>query len=306
MKLSTVPISSIQHVLAYGAPKTGKTEIVGKLAESHNLIWFDLENGFKTLQKMQDDWQQRVELIRLPDTKSWAIGIETLLKVFDTSRALSICEAHGKVACPRCGKDSAPVTVFDPNLLGPHDIVVIDTLSQCAISVMNNITKSEQDDYKPSWEDYRRQGAIMDKLLTNIQQAPFNVVCISHEVDVSKDEKIIKLSGMAGTTNFSRNTGKFFDHVVYCEVKNRGHSFGSSTVYSTLALTGSRLDVAMEKMGEPSLAPIFDGGWKEGLEQAKAARLVSKLSGSSASSQVSSTTSAASKLEVLKNKLANK
>lgn len=262
MKLSNVPLDDIQHVLVYGAPKTGKTEIVGKLAETHNLIWFDCENGFKTLQKMPTEWQERVDLIKLPDTKNWPIAIETLLKVFGQAGSVKICEAHGKASCPRCTKDALPISVIDVGSLTSKDIIVIDTLSQTAISVMNSVTRNEPDDYKPSWDDYRRQGAIMDKLLTNIQQAPCNVVCISHEVDVSKDEKVIKLSGMAGTTNFSRNTGKFFDHVVYCEVKNRGHSFGSATTYNSLALTGSRLDVAMEKMGEPSLAPIFDGGWK--------------------------------------------
>lgn len=265
MKLSSVSLSDIQHVLVFGASKTGKTEIVGNLAETHNLIWFDCENGFKTLQKMPTTWQDNVELVSLPDTKNWPIAIETLLKVFGQSGAVKVCEAHGKASCPRCTKDALPVTTIDVGALTSKDIVVIDTLSQVAISVMNSITRNEADDYKPSWDDYRRQGAIMDKLLTNIQQAPCNVVCISHEVDVSKDEKVIKLSGMAGTTNFSRNTGKFFDHVIYCEVKNRGHSFGSSTTYSSLALTGSRLDVSMEKMGKASLAPIFDGGWKEAI-----------------------------------------
>lgn len=262
MKLSTVPLDDIQHVLVYGAPKTGKTEIVGKLAETHNLIWFDCENGFKTLQKMKIEWQERVELIKLPDTKNWPIAVETLLKVFGQAGAVKICETHGKVSCPRCTKDTLPMSIVDVGSMSSKDIIVIDTLSQVAISIMNSITRNESDDYKPTWDDYRRQGAIMDKLLTNIQQAPCNVVCISHEVDVSKDEKVIKLSGMAGTTNFSRNTGKFFDHVVYCEVKNRAHAFGSGTIYSSLALTGSRLDVAMEKMGEPSLAPIFNGSWK--------------------------------------------
>jgi len=266
-KLSTVPLNDIQHVLIYGAPKTGKTEIVGALAEHYNLHYFDCENGFKTLQKMHMDWQERIELYRIPDTRQWPIAVETINKVIEVRNPIAICDAHGKVACNACKKEEKPSTIFDSSKLTKNDIVVIDTLSQTAISAMNNITRSETDDYKPTWEDYRKQGFLMDRLLTNIQQAPFNVICISHEIDVSKDEKIIKLSGQAGTTNFSRNTGKFFDHVVYCEVKNRAHSFGSSTTYSTLALTGSRLDVVMEKMGKPSLLPIFDGTWKEAIKE---------------------------------------
>lgn len=266
-KLSSIPLNDTQHVLIYGAPKTGKTELVGLLAEHFNLHYFDCENGFKTLQKMPTAWQDRVELYSIPDTRQWPIAVETINKVIEQRLPLEICEAHGKIACFNCKKAGAPSYTFDASKLTNKDIVVIDTLSQVAISAMNNITKNESDDYKPTWEDYRRQGFLMDRLLTNIQQAPFNVICISHEIDVSKDEKIIKLSGMAGTTNFSRNTGKFFDHVIYCEVKNKGHSFGSNTTYSTLALTGSRLDVAMEKMGKPSLLPIFDGSWKEAIKE---------------------------------------
>lgn len=265
-KLSTIPLNDIQHVLVYGAPKTGKTEIVGQLAEHYNLHYFDCENGFKTMQKMPMSWQERVELYSIPDTRQWPIAVETINKVIESRLPIAICEAHGKVACPACKKANLPTSTFDSSKLTNQDIVIIDTLSQVAISTMNNITRNESDDYKPTWEDYRKQGFLMDRLLTNIQQAPFNVICIAHEIDVSKDEKIIKLSGQAGTTNFSRNTGKFFDHVIYCEVKNKSHSFGSSTTYSTLALTGSRLDVSMEKMGKPSLLPIFDGSWKEAIQ----------------------------------------
>ena len=269
MKLYSVPLNDIQHVLIYGAPKSGKTEIVGALAEHYNLYYFDCENGFKTLQKMPMDWQERVELFSVPDTRAWPIAIETIGKLIESRGEIGICEAHGKINCFNCKKENKAVSLLDTSKFTNKDIVIIDTLSQVAISAMNNITRKEDDDYKPTWEDYRKQGFLMDRILTNIQQAPFNVVCISHEIDVSKDDKVIKLSGMAGTTNFSRNTGKFFDHVVYCEVKNKGHYFGSATTYSTLALTGSRLDVTMEKMGKPSLLPIFDGSWKEALAEGR-------------------------------------
>lgn len=277
MKLSTVPLNAIQHVLIYGAPKTGKTELVGKLAETHKLIWFDCENGFKTLQKMPVAWQENVELIQIPDTRAWPVAIETLLKVFNGTGPVAICEAHGKVSCPRCTKEGLPTITVDASKLDASSIIVIDTLSQVATSCMNNITKNEVDDYKMQRDDYMRQGMIMGKLLTNIQQARCNVVCISHEIDVSKENDPIKLSAMSGTTNFSKNTGSKFDHVVYCEIKNKNHSFGSSTTFSNVALAGSRLDVATEKMGEPSLAPIFDGGWKAALEEGQKKETLSAL-----------------------------
>jgi hypothetical protein len=66
-----------------------------------------------------------------------------------------------------------------------------------------------------------------------------------------------KLVPVCGTTAFSRNTAKYFDHVVYCEIKNKKHNFGSSTIYANNILTGSRTDVALESDAVPSLLRIF-------------------------------------------------
>lgn len=58
-----------------------------------------------------------------------------------------------------------------------------------------------------------------------------------------------KLVSVGGTTNFSRNTAKYFDDVVYCEVKNKQHVFASSSTYSGQIMTGSRSDRSLEKSG---------------------------------------------------------
>jgi hypothetical protein len=62
---------------------------------------------------------------------------------------------------------------------------------------------------------------------------------------------------VAGTTSFSRNTAKYFDHVVFCEVKNRKHNFASSTCYSNNVMSGSRTDVLLEAKTVPTLLDIF-------------------------------------------------
>lgn len=267
MKLSQVPLTAIQKILLYGPPKSGKTELVGKLAEKFNLIWVDFENGYKTLQKLPMEWQQRIELVHIPDRREWPVGIETAMKIV-SGVEVKVCGEHGQVNCIKCMKEpDADITTINTGTLPADTILVLDSLSQIAVSAMNNITRKMPDDYKSDWEDYRKQGALMDKVLTNIQQGRFNCICIGHDVDTSKDEKTSKLSAQVGTANFSRNVGKFFDHVIYCEVKTKRHNFGSATTYSSLALTGSRLDVALEAMEEPSLIPFFDGSWKQHVEE---------------------------------------
>lgn len=255
-KLNALKASSTHRVIVFGPPKTGKTELVGRLAEKFNLLWFDLENGHETLFKLKPAWQERIEVIQLPDTKIYPIAAETMLKVI-TGAAVEICDKHAKASCFLCKKDKLPTTTVCLNELGPDWILVVDSLTQLASSVMNHITKTQSDEYKIEWDDYSKQGAIMAKFLSQVQQARYNVVCITHEAEVEMEDGRKKIVPVSGTTNFSRNTAKYFDHVVYCEVKNKKHAFGSSTTYGNNLLTGSRTDVALETDSVPSLLRIF-------------------------------------------------
>ena len=258
MKLSEKKRSSTHRVLVFGAPKSGKTELVGVLSSAFNLLWFDLENGYATLLKLPKEQQERIEIISIPDTKVFPIAIETMLKVI-TGAALSICDNHGKVACQLCKKDNAPETRVCLNELSEDTIVVVDSITQLANSAMNHLTKTQPDTYKPEWSDYRNQGQLLDKFLSQAQQAKFNIVCITHEVETEMEDGRKKLVPVAGTTNFSRNTAKYFDDVVYCEVKNRKHAFASSTTYAGNILTGSRSGMEIEKDDVPTLLKIFTG-----------------------------------------------
>ena len=259
MKLSEKKSSSTHRVLIFGAPKSGKTQLAGTLASKYNVIWFDLENGYETLHKLPTEQQERVTLISLPDTRSFPIAIETLLKVIKGNKT-EICDEHGKVACALCKKDNKAFTTVELNALTPQDVVVFDSLTQLTNSAIAHITKAQPDDYKLTYDDWGNLGKLLDIFLSHIQQAGYNVVCISHETESEMEDGKMKLVPVAGTRNFSRNTAKYFDHVIYAEVKNGKHVFGSSTTYSNRILTGSRTDVALEKLDgkDATLLAIFD------------------------------------------------
>lgn len=256
MKLSDKKISTTHRVLVYGEPKTGKSEIAGRLSEYFNLLWFDFENGYVTLTKFPHEWQERINLVSIPDTKVMPIGIETVLKVINGNE-VKICEQHGKVSCPICTVKNLPVTTVCLNSVTDDTIVVFDSLTQLANSAMNHITKNQPELYKPEWTDYRSQGQLMDKFLSQVQQASYNVVCITHETETEMEDGKKKLVPVAGTTNFSRNTAKYFDHVIRCSIMNRKHAFVSSTTASLQAISGSRTDVVLEVDEKPSLLRIF-------------------------------------------------
>lgn len=257
MKLTDKIKSKTERVLIYGPPKVGKTQLAGSVAAFKKVIWFDLENGYTTLLKLPEEYKQRIEIISLPDTRSYPIAIETLLKVIKGSK-VSICEEHGKVSCPMCAKDSRPTVEVELSKLDSDTVVVFDSLTQLTNSAIANITKGKPDDYKLDYTDWGNLGKLMDIFLSHVQQASYNVICVSHEVESELEDGKMRLVPVAGTKSFSRNTAKYFDHVIYAEVKNRKHVFSSSTTSATNLSTGSRTGVALETTGEQTLASIFN------------------------------------------------
>ena len=256
MKLTDKVLSKTHRVLVYGEPKSGKTELAARLAEKYKLVFIDLENGYETLLKLPKEWQERIEILSIPDTKVFPIAIETMLKIVTGSK-VEVCDTHGKVACALCKKDNGTFTTVELNALQDDTIVIVDSLTQLSNSAMNHLTKTQDDTYKPEWTDYRNQGQLLDKFLSQVQQAKYNIVCITHVVETELEDGRKKLVPVCGTTAFSRNTAKYFDHVVYCEVKNKKHNFASSTTYANNILTGSRTDIALEGSATPNLLTIF-------------------------------------------------
>lgn len=262
-KLSSKHSSSTHRIIIYGAPKAGKTQIAGELAEFYNIIYVGMENGHETLFKLPTEWQERVELVDLKDTRTYPIAIETVLKM--VKGPVSICEDHGKVGCMVCKKEvqtsGNPYSDYfiDLNLpaLGPDTVVIFDSLTQLTNSAIANITKNQPDDYKLNYDDWGNLGKLLDIFLSHIQQANYNVIVISHETEAETEGKKRTLVPVGGTRNFSRNVAKYFDHVIYAERKNKKHVFASSTQYATTILTGSRTDVVLEGEDKPSLLAIF-------------------------------------------------
>ena len=272
-KLNTLQASATHRCLIYGAPKTGKSLLAGKLAEYYDLIWIDMENGYDVLFQLPPAWQERVDIISLPDTRSYPVAIETCLKIVKGS--VEICHEHGKVKCMLCIKaerDACKTAIQEehgdvhnnyftdlnlPALRDTGKVVVFDSMTQLTNSAIAHITKSQPDDYKLTYDDWGNLGKLMDIFLSHIQQAGYNVIVISHETQADAEDKKTKLVPVAGTRNFSRNAAKYFDHVIYAEVKNKQHVFSSSTVASTWILSGSRTNVAIEDYPGAGLLPIF-------------------------------------------------
>lgn len=263
MKLTDYIPAISRKILVYGAPKTGKTDFVGQLAKTKKLWWFDLEDGIKTLvhsPRMTPEMISNIELFKIPDTQIFPIAARTLLKVIK-GLPVKICEAHGAAGCPVCERNAAAATTISLKDFTNNDVLVIDSVSQLASSAMNDIQKkvieADKFDAKPDWDDYANQGRIMDRIFSILQQAPFNVVAISHEQLVEMEDGKKKLVPIGGTSQFSKTFAKYFDDIVYAEKVNGKHKFATSSTYSNSIVLGSRAGKELDKMESPSILELF-------------------------------------------------
>lgn len=264
MKPSEVARRRASHTIGFGDPKSGKsTDAASLIMAGFKVTWISLDNGHEIVFKLPctpEYLDEHLNLIILPDTKDFPIASTTCLKIV-TGKEVRICDAHGQVDCATCkGKGIAATwSIVHANAMGQNEVLVFDHIGQLANSVMNNILKGKPDDYKPEWEHYRIQGTLMDKFLTNIQQAKYNVHCITHTVETEMEDGSKRLVPMVGTVAFSRNVGKYFDHIIYYRLMNKSHRMGSSTTYENKILTGSRTDISVETAEKPGLAMFFNG-----------------------------------------------
>lgn len=268
MKLTKIAQNPIQHILLYGPPKVGKTQLVTELTKKFNVLYIGLEQGHAVFYKLPQEQQEKVEMLLLPDSRDWPIAAETVLKIFKKNdKGYDVCNEHGKIDCPVCKARSIKepeedlFTHINLYALGPDWVVVVDSSTQLTNSCIAHITKSQPDDYKLQQDDWGNLGKLMEIVYSRIQVAPFHLVVISHETEAELEDGKTKLVPVAGSRNFSRSFAKYFDHVVYLQVSQGKHTGISMTTQSLNIVAGSRTDVDLKK--EFSLIPFFTGEIKK-------------------------------------------
>ncbi len=227
-----------------------------------------MDDGIKTLlhsPRMKKEWFDNIELFPLPDTQIMPIGIDTLLRVVKGGLC-RICHKHGAVNCLRCTKEAPDdFSNIDVSTFTNNDVLVVDSGSQLASSIMCHISRKElntADDkwmnFTPGWDEYKKQGVVSNRIYSILQHAPFNVIVITHEQLVKMEDNKGKLVPIGGTSEYSKEFAKFFDEVIYCEIVNKQHKFASSTTYNGNVVMGSRTGKELEKMEKPSLKLFFE------------------------------------------------
>jgi len=250
----------------YGPPKAGKTKLVGtaaKLKELKRIFWFDLENGVETLLNagLTDEELAKIIVIKVADTRSEPIGIETILKTLTSKTPVDLCELHGRVDCAECKKSGSGFIKFHLGGCTHDDLVVIDSGSQLGDSALAAACLGKPGMFKPTFDEYGMVNKWLGDVCSVIQQcANTNFVVITHEVAFEDDEGKDKIGPLMGSKQFCQKVAKFFGTVVYVHKKMNKHVAGSSSTYRGDLLTGSRINVALENSKEPSMFDILVSG----------------------------------------------
>jgi hypothetical protein len=253
------------HALIFGEAKSGKSTLVSKLMlQGYKLWWFSLDNGHEIVYKLglsEEELDQRLELFVIPDTYSFPVAFQTIRAV-SFGKEVLICDSHGQAGCSTCKKLQGAFSRICLEEFGPKDIWVIDHAGQLTQSALNRLTRDLSEEkrelYKPSFTDYMNLGTMLDSILSNIQQSRANIIVITHTIESELEDGAKKLVPHIGTGNFSRNSPKYFSHVIYTKVSNKTHKVGSGTTYETNVITGSRSDIRIEDMKVPDLDPFFN------------------------------------------------
>ena len=270
VQFSKIANRQVHHLCEHGEPKTGKSTLAAYLAElGWNLKWLSVDNGHSILHKLSPLAQDRVDLIAIPDTATFPVGMDTFWKC-SSGLPGQVCNLHGQWNCSICrsqkleGPDHWTQVHF--NSLDPNqDIVVFDNITACAESAMNFIMHKRAEGSVPGWDEFRAQGIMMNKFLLNLQVAKFNVIAIAQSTQTKLEDGSVSYVPCIGTGPFSgsHNAGQYFDSVLFLNTLNGTHRVGSKSTYKNGVVTGSRTDVAIEDMKVPSLAPFFPPLHKE-------------------------------------------
>ena len=224
----------------YGAPGTGKTFMVGKLADKFKLHYISAENGHQTFSDpacVSVAARPNVAIYKIADTNTQPRAYSFLHNLLLTG-SVTACEAHGATGCVACASAGLKDYKFSLSSLGMNDILIIDSWSQVDRSVRARLAAK----HKVDWESesakdmhgsnnmlrfYDAVRMSLTDLCTRIQAInSTNVIVITHTTDTSKlnEKGQVAVQGKivpaGGSAKFAETNAGYFSEVLFSYVEN--------------------------------------------------------------------------------------
>jgi hypothetical protein len=276
-------------LLIYGDPRTGKTTLaatIAKVPSIKRVWWFDTENGWQTLLgmirngKLSEEEAGKIRVIRVADSPDLPLAYESVYKALSVRGPQKFCEAHGReiTTCIKnkgCTQDS-PATEYELGKIvnSEEDVIVIDTGSQLGNSVLNYHMLGKSLGTKPELPDYGALSRTLGGLLQYIQGGKQNIIVCAHAIPIEmvgssttdiynpiadgKKDTVQRIYPMMGSQNFSVSCAKYFQSIIYTEIRLGKHTAGSDSMYKSNVLTGSRVDWRIEDEKSADLSLLFE------------------------------------------------
>lgn len=255
MKLSETKASPWHKTIVFGAAKTGKTRLVGRLAQHYRLDYIDGEKSIMTLMaddNLKPEYRDNINLFRLPDDGDNGVMFTSTYRMLTSITNTIICDNHGRHQCPDCTKDTSATFEEFQSLINPltERIVVIDSMTQLTTSCIAYITRGKPDDYKLDFSDWGKLKSYMERMFSVIQNCPAHIVAITHEEVAEFEDGKKRIVPVAGSSKFAITTAKYFDTVVYTEQRGANFICSSGPGKVPNVLTGSRLNIKVEEISK--------------------------------------------------------
>lgn len=273
-----------QSILLYGRSKVGKTELIASLANAgYKVIYVDIESGKQTLiHAIKPECRKNLTYIKIPDTTQNPIGIQTVGKMLEAKGDFEICWAHGVYNCPNCKATKSGTDKLNLVSAGSETVFVLETATQLsssanAYTMRKEFAKIWNDFEKTDWDKFNYQGNLLDMVFSMVQQMNCHRIVTTHEeiIDTNSAEKIAMIMPKAGTRNYARNFGRFFDHIVYAYLSNGKHKVASATNFNSKVLTGSRSAINIDLASEGLVSLLRSGA--EAYQKSEAASAKTKV-----------------------------
>lgn len=255
------------RIIIYGSPGSGKTWAIGRLAESHNLYYFSLENGYRTLlnpECVAPEFRKNIQIIQMLDTPETPIAATSLDSFFRNGKG-SFCESHGRNDCPLCKRSGDPFLDIEISKLGAKDILIFDSLTQWENSITFSLVGKDSD-AKGDYEYWRKLALHLSRSLSRIQLINnCSVIVISHEAGIETVAGQDRIVPAGGSKNFARSNARFFDGAYYAYKENKRHRLASASTFSNIIDTKDRSAFDTSQFRDPrnALFVLFNPDKKE-------------------------------------------